>query len=113
MMAETVQVREAHEIGGKAYRLRYSIGRLEQIELATGTSAVSMVMGLQTQKFPPISTVRQYFAMGLIDDGGVYAPVKLATDYASTRMEGKGYLDLAMAVMQALAEDCGFLFQTA
>lgn len=111
-MAQEKQARTTYEIGGKSYQLRYSIGRLEQIEQMTGMSAVSMVLAIQGQKFPPISVVRQYFALGLIDGGGVYAPTRAALDFALSQVEQAGYLGMAMEILNALMEDCGFLFQS-
>lgn len=99
------------ELNGKIYHLHYSIGRLEQIEKVTGRSAMEMVVTLGNMKTPTISEIKNYFAYGLLDEGGVYAPVKAALDFAEEQIKTSGYMGVMMQVYEQLQEDCGFLFQ--
>ena len=102
---------KTYELNGKTYHLYYSIGRLEQIEKATGRSAMEMVVALGSMRTPTISEGKNYFAYGLLDEGGVYAPIKAALDFAEKQIETSGYVDIMMQVCEQLQEDCGFLFQ--
>lgn len=102
----------AYLLDDQEYSLHYSIGRLEKIEQAAGMTAVTLVVDASAKgKFPPISVIKQYFAMGLLDQNGVYAPVKKALEFAEKRIQETGYIAVAGAVIETLTEDCGFLFQ--
>ena len=98
-------------MGEKTYRLHYSIGRLEMIEKAAGVSAMTMFAKAGNQELPPISLLNMYFAYGLLEDGGVYAPLKAALEFAAQQMEENGYNSIMNAVLEQLQEDCGFLFR--
>lgn len=99
------------EMNEKTYHLHYSIGRLEQIEKATGRSVMEMVIAFGSMKTPTIVEIKNYFAYGLLGEDGVYAPVKAALDFAENLIETSGYMDVMMLVYKQLQEDCGFLFQ--
>lgn len=98
-------------MGEKTCRLHYSIGRLEMIEKAAGTSAMTMFAKAGSGELPPVSLLNTYFAYGLLEDGGVYAPLKAAREFAVRQMEENGYNSILNAVMEQLQEDCGFLFR--
>lgn len=103
----------AYLLDNQEYHLHYNIGRLERIEQTAGMTAVTLVVDASANgKYPPISVIKQYFAMGLIDPNGVYAPLKKALDFAEKQIQESGYIAVAGAVLQALTEDCGFLFQS-
>ena len=93
---------ETYELNGVLYQLHYSIGRLEQIEQKTGASALSMLVNMGKSILPPISVLKQYFAYGLMNDQGVYAPLLDAEQFAL----------LFTATLEQIQEDCGFLFRS-
>ena len=97
---------ETYELNGVLYQLHYSIGRLEQIEQKTGTSALSMLVNMGKSILPPISVLKQYFAYGLMNDQGIYAPLALR------QMETIGVPGVMERIMNQLQTDCGFLFQS-
>lgn len=102
----------AYLLDGQEYHLHYNIGRLERIEQTAGMTAVTLVVDVSANgKYPPISVIKQYFAMGLLDQNGVYAPLKKALEFAEKQIQESGYIAVAGAVIETLTEDCGFLFQ--
>lgn len=105
--------RKEFELNGKLYHLHYSIGRLERIEQTAGISALTFAVNLESQKYPTIAVLKQYFAMGLMEDNGVYAPLKAALEFAEKQLEESGYVAIMTETVNALTEDCGFLFQNA
>ena len=103
---------KTYSIGNDIYTLHYSMGRLEQIEQVTGRAVMSVLVGISKQQMVPISLLKTYFAYGLINSGGVYAPLKTAIEFASQQLEALGYTTLMNRVVEQMLEDCGFLFQT-
>ena len=51
------------------------------------------------------------FAYGMMTDGGVYAPVKKALEFADAELQENGYAAMLDAVLEQIAEDCDFLFR--
>ncbi len=100
-----------YTIDEKAYKLHYSLKRLETIEGVTGVSPLTIVARAQKQEFPSISAIKNYFAYGLLDNGGVYAQPKKAVAFAEEYIASEGFLVVMTAVVEQLVEDCGFLFQ--
>ena len=103
---------ETYELNGVLYQLHYSIGRLEQIEQKTGTSALSMLVSMGKSVLPPICVLKQYFAYGLMNDQGVYAPLLDAEQFALRQMETIGVPGVMERIMNQLHTDCGFLFRS-
>lgn len=100
-------------LDNQEYHLHYSIGRLEKIEQAAGMTAVTLAVDATANgKYPPISVIKHYFAMGLLNQNGVYAPLKKALEFAEKQIQESGYMAVAIAVIETLTEDCGFLFQS-
>ena len=67
----------AYLLDDQEYHLHYNLGRLEKIEQAAGMTAVTLAVDASVNgKYPPISVVKHYFAMGLLNQNGVYAPLK-------------------------------------
>ena len=92
-MAENLEIamkKPVYEIGGKSYRLHYSIGRLEQIEQATGCSVMTAMVSMSEKKMMPLYMLKAYFAYGLMDDNGVFAPLKAASEFAENQMQENG-----------------------
>lgn len=102
---------KTYELDGTMYHLHYTIGRLEQIEQATGSSVVSAVYGAVRQQMMPLSLLLMLFAYGMMSEDGVYAPLKKAAAYAQERLGSDGYSEMFLCVVEQLQEDCGFLFQ--
>lgn len=100
-----------YEVNGKEYHLHYSIGRLEQIEKATGTEVMTEIVNLQKNRALSISVLKAYFAYGLMDDSGMFAPVRTALEFAQSHMQEVGYSAMASELVEQLVEDCGFLFR--
>lgn len=100
-----------YEIDGETYHLHYSMARLEAAEQAAGCSAFEIVAGMSQNRTPRIAVVKVFFAYGLMNSGGVYAPLKKATAFAEKELESSGYVTVTGEVYEQLAEDCGFLFQ--
>lgn len=103
---------ETYELNGVLYHLHYSIGRLEQIEQKTGASALSMLVSMGKSVLPPICVLKQYFAYGLMNDQGVYAPLLDAEQFALRQMETIGVPGVMERIMNQLQTDCGFLFRS-
>ena len=102
----------AYLLDDQEYHLHYNMGRLEKIEPAAGMTAVTCAVDASANgKYPPISVVKQYFAMGLLNQNGVYAPLKKALEFAEKQIQECGYMPVTLAVLETLTEDCGFLFQ--
>ncbi|MDE5754843.1 MAG: hypothetical protein K2H89_09945 [Oscillospiraceae bacterium] len=102
----------AYLLDDQEYHLHYNLGRLEKIEQAAGMTAVTLAVDASVNgKYPPISVVKHYFAMGLLNQNGVYAPLKKALEFAEKQIQESGYLPVMMDVVNTLSEDCGFLFQ--
>ena len=80
-------------------------------EQAAGCSAFEIVAGMSQNRTPRIAVVKAFFAYGLMNSGGVYAPLKKATAFAEKELESSGYVTVTGEVYEQLAEDCGFLFQ--
>lgn len=102
---------KTYEIDGEAHHLHYSMARLEAAEQAAGCSAFEIVAGMSQNRTPRIAVVKAFFAYGLMNSGGVYAPLKKATVFAEKELESSGYVTVTGEVYEQLAEDCGFLFQ--
>lgn len=102
---------KTYEIDGEAHHLHYSMERLEAAEQAAGCSAFEIVAGMSQNRTPRIAVVKAFFAYGLMNSGGVYAPLKKATAFAEKELESSGYVTVTGEVYEQLAEDCGFLFQ--
>ena len=77
---------KTYELDGTVYHLHYTIGRLEQIEQATGSSVVSAIYGAVRQQMMPLSLLLMLFAYGMMSEDGVYAPLKKAAAYAQERL---------------------------
>ena len=99
-----------YEINGKNYRLHYSIGRVELMEKSADMSVMTMFAKSSNGELPSISLLKTYFAYGLLDENGVYAPIKNAIEYAEKQLQENGYNFVLQAVLEQLQEDCGFLF---
>lgn len=110
-IADTAKTKPVYEINGKAYRLHYSIGRLEQIEQATGCSVMTAMVSMSEKKMMPLYMLKAYFAYGLMDDSGVFAPLKSASEFAEKQIQENGYFSVMNAVTEQITEDCGFLFR--
>lgn len=102
-----------YEMNGKTYNLHYNIGRIELIEKAVGRSIFTLAVDCSNNKMPSISEIKTYFAYGLMDEKGIYAPVKKAAEYAEDCMKEKGVMQLFSEIFDKIQEDCGFLFQGA
>jgi len=100
-----------YTIDKKTYKLHYSLKRLEVLEGVTGVSPLSIVAGMNEQKFPSISVMKNYFAYALMDEGGVYAPTKKAIAFAEEYIVQEGFMAVMTAAVEQLMEDCPFLFQ--
>lgn len=109
--ADVAKAKPVYEIGGKTYHLHYSMGRLEQIEQATGCSVMTAMVSMSEKKMMPLYMLKTYFAYGLMDDSGVFAPLKAASEFAEKQMQENGYFSVMNAVTEQITEDCGFLFQ--
>ena len=57
---------KTYELDGTVYHLHYTIGRLEQIEQATGSSVVSAIYGAVRQQMMPLSLLLMLFAYGMM-----------------------------------------------
>ena len=47
----------------------------------------------------------------MMTDGGGYAPVKKALEFADAELQKNGYAAMLDAVLEQIAEDCDFLFR--
>ena len=98
------------EISGKNYVIKYSIGRIEMIEKATGLSVLAE-LGIN-QGMLGIASLKLYFAYGLKEDGSeIFVPTKKAAEMAEQLIQNEGYVRVCGLVVEALERDCPFFFQ--
>lgn len=98
------------EINGKNYVLKYSIGRIEMIEKATGLSVLAELG--KNQGMLGIASLKLYFAYGLKEEGAeVFVPTKKAAEMAEQLIQDEGYVRVCGLVVEALERDCPFFFQ--
>lgn len=97
------------EVDGKDYTLKYSMKRIEMIENATGKPVMA---GLQKDKgMLSITDLKIYLAFGMIDNEGIFIPIKKGQEYAHELIETAGYLTINMLVLEAVQRDCPFFFR--
>lgn len=98
------------EIDKKNYVLKYSIGRIELIENATGVPTLAEI-GKNNGMFS-IRALKTYFAYELKEDGAeVFVPTKKAMEIADALILSEGYPKVCGLVLEALERDCPFFFQ--
>lgn len=106
-----MDAKKTYLIDTEVYSLHYSIGRMETIENVTGCSVADLSVSLREHRLPTIGRVKTLFAYGMMTDGGGYAPVKKALEFADAELQKNGYATMLDAVLEQIAEDCDFLFR--
>lgn len=99
------------EINDKSYCLEYSMKRLEMIENATG---MSVMANLQVNRgMLSVTHLKTFLAYGLKDEGDTtkYINPKKGLELATDLIESQGYINVNMAVIDAIEGNCPFLFQ--
>lgn len=106
-----MDAKKTYLIDTEVYSLHYSIGRMETIENVMGCSIADLAGSLREHRLPTIGRVKTLFAYGMMTDGGVYAPIKKALEFADVELQENGYAAMLDAVLEQIAEDCDFLFR--
>lgn len=100
------------EYNGKEYELKFNLERLKLIENAINASFVSKMTS--TNGALPISDIETCFKYCLKETGSdVFVPAKEAISIAEKLLKTKGYLYVDNLIIEKMAKDIPFLFQSA
>lgn len=96
-------------INGNEYELKYSMSRVEAIEIVTGEPLMSIFT--KYGGYLTISALKTYVAYGLKQVGAEHVSPDDGLSIAERLIGENGYADTNAWVMKALERDCPFFFR--
>ena len=99
--------RRTFTVGGRSYEVAYNQKRIELYE--AGHRPIMATFMSNGGAFS-ISELKSLMAYGLKLEGGAYINPKRGEEMASELIAHNGYLAVFECVVEALQNDCGFLF---
>lgn len=98
-------------INEKEYKLKFSLLKLEQLERQLGEGIISILK--KSNSMPSIAQLRIIFMNCLWnEEKQCYCSTSFASEVFETALTDEGYGEIVNEVVQALLDDCPFLFRT-